>query len=161
MDVRLPGLSGIEITRQIARRFPQVHVVLLSYTADETYLEQALQVGAKGFLLVSDESRQIRDALRAVLRGDIAVTPVLSDVWARLRARSAAGAPLEPITSREHEVLTLIAAGYSSQMIADQMGISRRTVEVHRRNLKAKLQTKNSAQLIQAAIRLGLVSFKP
>jgi DNA-binding NarL/FixJ family response regulator len=137
-----------------------VRVVILSYTADETYLEQAIQAGARGFLLVSDDSQQIIDSLHAVVRGQIAVSPALADAWARLRARSVEGDSTGLITSREHEVLNMIVAGYSSQMIADEMGISRRTVEVHRRNLKAKLKTKNSAQLIQAALRLGLISIK-
>jgi len=161
MDVKLPDHSGIEITRQITRRFPQVRVVILSYTADDTYLEQALHAGAKGFLLASDDSQQIIEGLRSVVRGEFAVSPRLSAAWARLQRSADEEDAHEPITSREREVLVMIAAGYSNRMIADEMGISRRTVEVHRRNLKAKLKTRNSAQMIQSAIQLGLISVRP
>jgi DNA-binding NarL/FixJ family response regulator len=135
--------------------------VILSYTPDEMYLEQSLQAGAKGFLLVSDDSRQILDGLHSVMQGKFAVSPAMAAAWDKLQIRSTAEDSHELITTRERQVLTMIAAGYSNRMIADEMGISRRTVEVHRRNLKAKMKTRNSAQMIQAAIQLGLISLRP
>jgi DNA-binding NarL/FixJ family response regulator/signal transduction histidine kinase len=160
MEVRLPGLSGIEVTRQIASRFSQVRVIVLSDIADETYMEQALQAGAKGFILVSDGNQQIIGALQNVQRGEMFVSPVMADAWSRWKARVIPSTPLDSLTSREREVLQLIVAGYSNRLIAEELGISARTVEVHRRNLKAKLKYKSSAELIQFAIRYGLISLK-
>jgi PAS domain S-box-containing protein len=160
MEVQLPGISGIEVTRQMASRFPHMRVIVLSYTADETYLEQALQAGAKGFALVSDGDQQIIAALRNVSRGEMFVSPDMADAWDRWKARAASSTPFDLLTAREREVLQLIAAGYPNRLIAEELGISSRTVEVHRRNLKAKLKYKSSAQLVQFAIRHGLVSLK-
>jgi len=160
MEVQLPGISGIEVARQIASRFPQVRVIVLSYTADETYMEQALQAGARGFMLVSDGNQQIIAALQHVRHREVFVSPAMADAWDRWKARAAPSTPFDLLTPREREVLQLIAAGYPNRLIAEELGISARTVEVHRRNLKAKLKYKNSAQLIQLAIRHGLVSLK-
>ena len=161
MDVRLSGPSGIETTRQIVKRFPQVRVIVFSYLPDETYMEQAFQAGAKGFAVLSDDSHAMVDVLHGVLSGKSLVSPSLAEAWARFNARTTVVDTGNLVTARERQVLNMIAAGYSNQAIGDEMGISKRTVEVHRRNLKAKLKTKNSAQMIQSALRLGLITLKP
>jgi DNA-binding NarL/FixJ family response regulator len=161
MDVRLPGQSAIETTRQIVKRYPHVRVIVFAYQPDETYMEQAYQAGAKGFLVLSDSRCDVVQALHGVLSGESPVSSALAEAWAGLSARTAAVDTGSGVTARERQVLNMIAAGYSNQAIADEMGISKRTVEVHRRNLKAKLKTKNSAQMIQAALRLGLITLKP
>ena len=157
MDVKLPSSSGIEVTRQIVRRFPGVKVIMYTYHNDETYLEQAMQAGARGYLLKSDHSQLILAALRTVLADDTFITPELSDAWVKLQDRPAAVSALDLLTSRERQVLQLVAQGNLNQAIADELEISVRTVEVHRRNIMDKLNLRNVAQLIKFAVDNNVV----
>jgi DNA-binding NarL/FixJ family response regulator len=157
MDVKLPGGSGIEATRQIMRRFPASRVIIYTYHADETYLEQALQAGAKGYLLKSDHSRLILTALRTVLADDVFIAPALTEAWARLQLRPAAIEPVELLSIRERQVLQAVALGKPNLEIAEELGISARTVEVHRRNILDKLGYRNVAQLVKFAVDHNLI----
>ncbi len=157
MDVKLPGGSGLETTRQLHRRFPHVRVIIYTYHDDETYLEQALQAGAKGYLLKSDPNRLILTALHAVESGEVFVSPALADKWEKLQTRPVNSDPLESLSSRERQVLQLVASGQPNQQIADRLGISVRTVEVHRRNTMDKLGARNAAQMIKFAVEHGLI----
>jgi DNA-binding NarL/FixJ family response regulator len=157
MDVKLPGGSGIEATRQIMRRFPASRVIIHTYYADETYLEQAMQAGAKGYLLKSDHSRLILTALRSVLAGDVYIAPTLTQVWAKLQLRPAVIEPVELLSVRERQVLQAVALGKPNLEIADELGISARTVEVHRRNILDKLGYHNVAQLVKFAMDHNLI----
>jgi DNA-binding NarL/FixJ family response regulator len=157
MDVKLPGGSGIEATRQIMRRFPASRVIIHTYHADEAYLEQAMQAGAKGYLLKSDHSRLILTALRSVLAGDVYIAPALTQVWAKLQLRPAVIEPVELLSVRERQVLQAVALGKPNLEIADELGISARTVEVHRRNILDKLGYHNVAQLVKFAMDHNLI----
>jgi DNA-binding NarL/FixJ family response regulator/signal transduction histidine kinase len=155
MDVKLPHLNGIEAARQISKRFPHVGIIMLSYYGDEAYLDQAFHAGARGYLLKTDNSREILVALQTVHGGDTYVSPSLAGAWARLQERPQSSDPLETLTMREREVYQLIVNGNINRGIAERLGISVRTVEVHRKNIMAKLGLKNLAQLIQFASRNG------
>ena len=157
MDVKLPGGSGIEATRQIVRRFPASRVIIYTYHADETYLEQAMQAGAKGYLLKSDHSRLILTALRTVLADDLFIAPSLTEVWARLQLRPTPVDPVNLLSLRERQVLQAVAAGKANADIAAELGISSRTVEVHRRNILDKLGYRNVAQLVKFAMEHNLI----
>ena len=161
MDVKLPQLNGIEATRQIVRRLPTMRVVMLTYHADETYLEQSLEAGAKGYLLKSDPSEQIIAALHRVMAGEVVISPAMQSVWRKLQAQSISADPLKLLTLREREVLQLAIAGHSNHAIGKQLGISGRTVEVHRHNIADKLGTRNTAQLIQFAVQNSLLEKTP
>jgi DNA-binding NarL/FixJ family response regulator len=157
MDVKLPGGSGIEATRQIMQRFPASRVIIYTYHADETYLEQALQAGAKGYLLKSDHSRLILTALRTVLAGDVFIAPALTEAWARLQLRPAPVDPANLLSIRERQVLQAVASGKPNLEIAEELGISARTVEVHRRNILDKLGFRSVAQLVKFAMEHNLI----
>ncbi len=151
MDVKLPRLSGIDASRQITRRFPHVRVAILSYYNDEAYLQQAFQAGAQGYLLKSDEGREIIAGLRAVCEDKRYISAGLAGVWEHLQAEPAASDPLGPLTTREREVFGLIVAGNTNRKVGESLGISVRTVEVYRKNIMSKLAVKNLAQLVQFA----------
>ena len=157
MDVKLPGGSGIETTRQLAKRHARARVIIYTYHDDETYLEQALQAGAKGYLLKSDPNQLLLAALRTVQAGEIFISPAVADKWAKLQHRPTIVDPIEALSSRERQVLQLIANGHSNLLIAERLQISVRTVEVHRRNIMDKLGVKNAAALIKFAVDHGVV----
>lgn len=157
MDVKLPDSNGIDTARRALRLLPRTRVVMLTYHDDETYLDQAMQAGAAGYLLKSDHSRVILAGLRAVLGGETFISPTLAEKWAILKARPATTSPVDLLTARERQVLQLLASGLANQQIHDALGISVRTVEVHRRNIMDKLGYRNTPQLIQFALQHGLV----
>ncbi|MBP7688255.1 MAG: GAF domain-containing protein [Thermoflexales bacterium] len=157
MDVKLPGGSGIEATRQILRRYPDSRIIIYTYHADETYLEQAMHAGAKGYLLKSDHGRLILTALRAVLANEVFIAPSLTDTWAKLQLRPTSVEPVNLLSPREREVLQAVALGKANLDIAAELGISARTVEVHRRNILDKLGYRNVAQLVKFAMDHNLI----
>ena len=156
MDVKLPGGSGIETTRQLAKRHAHARVIIYTYHDDETYLEQALQAGAKGYLLKSDPTQLLLTALRTVQAGDTFISPALAGKWTNLQQRPTNDDPIEALSSRERQVLQLVASGHSNPLIAERLQISVRTVEVHRRNIMDKLGVKNAAALIKFAVEHGV-----
>ncbi len=157
MDVKLPGGSGIETTRQLAKRHARARVIIYTYHDDETYLEQAIQAGAKGYLLKSDPNQLLLTALRTVQAGEIFISPALADKWANLQHRPNTSDPIDALSSRERQVLQLIANGHSNTLIAERLQISVRTVEVHRRNIMDKIGVKNAASLIKFAVEHGVI----
>ena len=156
MDVKLPGGSGIETMRQLVRHRSHTRVIIYTFHDDETYLEQAVQAGARGYVLKSDPNQVILTALRTVQAGEIFISPALADKWANLQHRTNAGDPIEVLSSRERQVLQLVASGQSNPLVAQQLKISVRTVEVHRRNIMDKMSIKNTAGLIKFAVEHGV-----
>jgi PAS domain S-box-containing protein len=157
MDVKLPSGNGLETTRQLMKRTPRPRVIIYTYHDDETYLEQALLAGAQGYVLKSDPNQLILTALRAVNAGDLFISPTLADKWEQLQTRPIISNPLDTLSSRERQVLQLVASGQPNQRIATRLGISVRTVEVHRRNIMDKIGVKNTAQLIKFAVEHNLI----
>jgi PAS domain S-box-containing protein len=157
MDVKMPDGSGIEITRQLLKHAPQLRVIIYTYHDDETYLEQALLAGARGYVLKSDPNSLILTALRAVHAGEMFISPAVADRWEQLQIRPAPSTSLESLSSRERQVLQLIASGQPNQRVATQLGISVRTVEVHRHNIMDKIGVKNAAQLIKYAVEHNVI----
>lgn len=157
MDVNLPGGNGIEATRQIVQRFPESRVIIYTYHADEIYLEQAMQAGAKGYLLKSDHSRLLLTALRSVLANEVFIAPSLTETWANLQLRPAPVNPIDLLSPRERQVLQEVAAGKPNADVAAALGISTRTVEVHRRNILDKLGYRSIAQLVRFAVDNNLI----
>jgi DNA-binding NarL/FixJ family response regulator len=151
MDISLAHLSGIEAARQISKRFPHVGIIMFSYHEDDAYLQQAFQAGARGYLVKTDDSREVLNALKTVRGGAKYVSPKLAQVWERLQVKPHATDPLESLTMREREVFQLIVSGSPNRCVAEQLGISVRTIEVHRKNIMGKLGLKNVAQLMQFA----------
>lgn len=159
LDLMMPGLGGLEITRRLRLRLPGTRVVILSMYAEEGYVIQALRNGASGYVLKGASARDLLHAVREAAAGRRWLSPPLSEraMEAYLeRNREAAGNPWEAVTAREREVFTLAAQGRTNGAIAEQLSISARTVESHRASLMRKLGLRGQTELIRFAVRRGL-----
>jgi len=159
MDISMPGLNGVEATHQICQRYDDVKVVILSMYASEEYVFQVLRAGASGYVLKQSDSSEVLTAIRAALAGGSFLSPpisraVIDDYIHRAEVRGQ-GDDLDPLTSREREVLQLLAEGFSNKEIAQQLNISVKTVESHRSNMMSKLGVSNKTELVKYAIRKG------
>lgn len=161
LDLMMPGLNGMEVTRQVAQRCPKTKVVILSMHANEAYVMEALRHGAVGYVLKDANTSEVVEAVREVTAGRHYLSRPLSERAIETYAQKAHAAPLdmyETLTSREREILQLAAESYSSTEIAARLGISPRTAETHRANLMRKLSLQSQTDLIRYAIRRGLLS---
>jgi DNA-binding NarL/FixJ family response regulator len=161
----MPGLSGLEVTRQVHERFPQTRIVVLSMHASEPYVMEALRNGASGYVLKESSAADLIQAVREVMAGRHYLSQPLSDraiqAYAERGQSAASLDPYETLTAREREVLHLAAEGYSSTEMAAKLGISPRTVETHRAHLMRKLNLQNQSELIRYALRRGLLPPEP
>ena len=159
MDIGLPDLNGIEATRQIRAREPNVDVVALSVHADKSFVASMFQAGAAGYVLKKAAACEIVEAVREVQAGRKYVSPQLIDpLIADYAQRLAEGAEPPHLTAREREVLQLIAEGKTTAQIADQLNVTEKTVGNHRQHLKEKLGLNGVAELTKYAIREGITS---
>ncbi len=162
MDIAMPLLNGLEATRQIRKEFPDTKVLMLSAHNDEAYVEQAASWGAVGFLLKQSSSEVLASAIREVLKGN---TFFSSAVTKRLKARAGRSPhqaePLKKranqLSSREVEVLQLIAEGKPNKQVAAELGVSFKTVDKHRQHLMSKLNIHDVAGLTRYAIGAGII----
>ncbi|HEX8941414.1 MAG TPA: response regulator transcription factor [Candidatus Limnocylindrales bacterium] len=160
MDVRMPGLSGLEATARIKERHPAVAVVMLTVSEDEDDLFRAIKAGAQGYLLKNLESTQLRSMLEAVARGEAAISPATAariiDEFLRVERGPVAPAP-DRLTERELEVLRLVTQGLRNKEIAARLGISENTAKFHLKNIVEKLHAQTRTELAARAVREGLV----
>lgn len=161
MDIAMPGLNGLEATRQIRKQFPKVKVLILTMHADEEHILQILQAGASGYVVKQDAPEELVSAVQTVDRGDLFLSPSISRTVIQeyiRRAEAMAGrVSFEPLTPREREVLQLIAEGRPPREIAEILRISVKTVETHRAHLMRKLDARSTADLTRYAIRKGII----
>jgi DNA-binding NarL/FixJ family response regulator len=162
MDIAMPQLNGLEATRQILKALPATRVVMLSAHNDDAYVETAIASGAVGFLLKQSSSHEVCRAIREVFEGKTFFSPVISRRLNRLRPQSPNHAGMarpkaSQLTSREMEVLQLIAEGKANKEAADQLGIGIKTVEKHREHLMQKLDIHDTAGLTRYAISAGII----
>jgi two-component system, NarL family, response regulator NreC len=160
LDLVMPGLNGLEITRRLRERAPQLRIVVLSMHANEAYVIEALRNGASGYVLKGSEAGELVHAIHAVLAGQRYLSPPLSEHAIEMYSERAAGAPLDPydtLSTREREVLQLAAEGHTSPEVAARLFISVRTVETHRANLLRKLGLRSQTDLVRYALRRGIV----
>ena len=162
MDITLPDLSGIEATRQLKAKHPQIAVVALTIHEDEQYFFEMLQAGASGYVPKRAAPEDLISAIRAAHAGEIYLYPSLakalvSDYLGRSHTEQEEE-KLENLTRREQEVLELLTEGLSNEEIADRLVISRHTVARHRENLMRKLDLHSRSELVKYAIRKGLIS---
>lgn len=161
VDVMMPGLSGLEVTRRVRKRAPATRVIVLSMYNNEAYVLQALKNGATGYVLKDALSDQILEAVRETVQGRRYLSPPLSDraIEAYLSAADISTEDsYEGLTPREREVLHLAAEGRTSSEIADRLGISPRTAETHRGNLMRKLDLHSQTDLVRYSVRRGIVT---
>jgi two-component system response regulator NreC len=161
LDIGMPGMPSFEAGRAIAQRCAPTRVVYLTMHEDKEYVLQAMRSGASGYLLKDTPAPALRQALKDVMRGQRSISPeVLGKLDANValhtrhaRARTRATV----LTPREREVMKLLAEGNTARKIADQLGLSVKTVEAHKFNLMRKLDIHNKAQLVTAAIQKKIV----
>nr|WP_244817275.1 response regulator transcription factor [Caballeronia sp. Lep1P3] len=149
MDVGMAGMSGIELAAHFHERFPAIRVLMLSMHDNIEYVTQAVRAGASGYVLKDSPAAEIIHAIDAVLAGKTFFSAGLA---ARMIQARAMQTPVERLTPRERDVLDALARGLSSKQIAQQHGLSVRTVETHRLNLKRKLSIDGQAELIKFAV---------
>ncbi len=145
-DIGMKQVSGIALATQIRERWPAIHVIVLSMYDNPDYVHQAMQAGARGYVLKDAPSSDIVDAIRAVAAGDTFLSASLS----RQSARSDGPRPI--LSEREAEILACLARGLSSKQIAAEHDLSVRTVETHRQNIRRKLRIEGQAELIRYAV---------
>lgn len=164
MDVTMPSLNGIEATRQICSDFPEVKVIALSIHSNRRFIGDMLQAGAAGYILKDSLFEELVRAIKAVTAGDRYLSPkitgvVIDDYIKHLS--TSAESPLATLTSREREVLQLVAEGRSTKQVALELHVSTKTIEANRRQIMEKLDLHSVAELTKYAIREGLTSLEP
>jgi DNA-binding NarL/FixJ family response regulator len=162
MDIAMPLLNGLEATRQVLKALPATKVLMLSAHGDDPYVESASRAGAVGFLVKQISAHEVSRAIREVHKGNTFFSPSVSKRQNRLHAASLnrAGALAKkavPLTSRELEVLQLIAEGKANKESAAELGIGIKTVEKHREHLARKLDIHDTAGLTRYAIAMGII----
>ncbi|OUL36645.1 DNA-binding response regulator [Nostoc sp. T09] len=159
MDIAMPEMNGLEAAAHVVKEFPQVRVIMLSMHANEEYVLQALRIGAMGYLLKDAGISELEVAIRAICQGETYLSPAVSKhvVANYLQRVSDESSSLTQLTSRQREILQLIAEGRSTKEIAELLYISVKTVETHRMQLMKRLDIHDVAGLVRYAIRMGLV----
>ncbi len=161
LDISMPNLRGIEATREIKTSYPDTKVLILSMHKKKEYLYHSLSAGAEGYCLKEDTDTELFTGIDTIRRGGVFLSPILSrqmtDDFIEI-CKGEGKLPEEPLTTREREVLKLIAEGKANKEIAELLFISIRTVQHHRANLMEKLKIKNLADLVKYAIRMGYTS---
>jgi DNA-binding NarL/FixJ family response regulator len=160
MDITMPELNGLEATARAASKFPKTRVVILSMSADQEFVVHALQAGAAGYLLKNVTPEELELAIRAAARGETYLCSAISRhvvdccvAWSKATASSP-----RPLTTRQREVLQLIAEGSTTKVIARKLGISVKTAESYRAELMEALDIHDVAGLTRYAIRTGLIT---
>jgi two-component system, NarL family, response regulator NreC len=162
MDVGMPVLNGIEATKTIVTQHPTVAVVILSMYVDESYIMRALKAGARGYLLKDSAPADLINAIQAVSQNKSFFSPkvsrILAEDYVRVLKQKGAVDSYDLLTSREREILQLIAEGKGNKEVAAALNISPYTVETHRSHILEKLNLHNPAELILYAVRKGIIS---
>ena len=159
LDISMPHLRGLEAIPEIRSISPAVKIVVLTMHKNEEFLFEAISAGADGYVLKDDAEKDLLEAIKTVAQGGIYVSRFLADEsrqdWAQIRRGAKKLPAADPLSTREREVLKLIAEGKSSKEIGDLLSISHRTVERHRANMMLKLQVNKSTDLVKYALTKG------
>ncbi len=156
MDVAMPELNGIEATRRISQAEPRTVVVALSMHKDSVYVREILRAGARGYLLKDAIDKDLITAIRAVARGEGYISPAVSTSVLEDYRRHVTN-PVDLLSSREREVLQLIAEGRTNKDIASGLGLSVHTVDAHRGRIMDKLNLHSTGELVRFAVRNGVI----
>jgi DNA-binding NarL/FixJ family response regulator len=159
LDIAMPGLNGLEASRQIKNHHPEVKILILSMYDNEEYIKQALVAGVSGYILKESAVDELVWGIRAITSGQNFLSPAVCTVVIREYLRQFEGKArkraLDNLTSREREILQLVAEGRTTREIASMLFISPKTVEAHRSNIGRKLKTKNVSEIREYAIKKG------
>jgi two-component system, NarL family, response regulator NreC len=161
MDITLPDISGIEVSRRIKQIVAQTSIIALSIHEDEQYFFEMLQAGVSGYVPKRAAPDDLVSAIRSVYAGEVYIYPTLTKLLVEDFLSRASEEPnkaaIDGLTPREQEVLSMLAEGQSNEAIADRLAISRHTVARHRENLMRKLNLHSRGELVKYAIRKGLI----
>jgi DNA-binding NarL/FixJ family response regulator len=158
MDIEMPGLGGVETTRQATQQFPGLRIIALSMYGDDDYHYRMIEAGARGFLLKNSEIQEVEAAIQEVMQGNTHFSAAILAGLIRNLSRKKEKRSQEVLTDRETEILLHICKGLSNQEIADTLFVSKRTVDKHRENILLKTGSRNTAGLVMYAIRNGIVN---
>ena len=153
MDINLPDQSGIELCREVKKRYPRIFVLGLSTFNQQSFVRKMMDNGASGYVLKNATGEELTEAIQAVVRGKL----YLSDEVAETLRQSNASGELPVVTRREKEVLELIAEGFTNGEIAQKIFVSVTTVDSHRKNLLTKFSVGNTAALVKLAVKNGII----
>jgi DNA-binding NarL/FixJ family response regulator len=160
VDISLPSLNGIEVTRQLAKVAPNTRVLILSMHTDEAYVRQSLKAGAKGYLLKDADDQDLLRAVSALSGGGSYFSPVISRMLLDGYLHDGPQVStdeLSVLSDREREVLQLVAEGKSNKEVAQLLNLSVSTVESHRKHIMEKLDLHNTAAMVRFAVRKGII----
>jgi DNA-binding NarL/FixJ family response regulator len=160
LDISMPGLNGLDALARMTRDFPQVRVVILTMHPNDEYVWQALKAGASGYLLKRAAHAELHAALKSAVAGEIYLSREISSRFLKqfpLQQIVHSQSPLEQLTSRQREILQLLAEGQTTKAIALTLKVSEKTVEYHRAKLMARLNIHDLPGLVRFALRTGLV----
>jgi len=157
VDITLKDRSGLDLIKELIARHPGMRCLVLSMHDEAEYADRALRAGARGYVMKEDADEVVVEAIRRVLNGEIYVSPVMSNrlihQLSREKPEADAFAGVASLTEREREVFECLGEGLSTRKIAEKYGLSERTVEVHRANIKKKLRVEDAAQVLREAVR--------
>lgn len=153
-DISMPVMNGVEVTAQITKHFPKTKVMCLSMHEEATFIKQMMEAGAVGYVFKDSSKEELKEAIKAVHSGKKYFNQKLFDILLNMES---GGKEVGILSSREKEILKLIAEEYTNPEIAEKLFLSVRTVDTHRQNLIQKLDVKNTAGLVKYAIKSGLI----
>jgi DNA-binding NarL/FixJ family response regulator len=158
IDIAMPKLNGLEASARVTKEFPKTRVIVLSMYANQEYVKQAMQMGARGYLVKEDAFSELKAAIKGVIQGEVYVSPSISQHVIGYRQRvDVAYDAVTKLTPRQREILQLLAEGNSTKEIAFSLGLSGKTVDAHRLQVMKKLQIRDLLGLVRYAMRIGLV----
>jgi DNA-binding NarL/FixJ family response regulator len=160
VDWAMPNVNGLEVTRQVRKRFPQVQIIILTMHANEAYVVEALNSGAAGYILKESSFNEVIKGIREVVSGRRFLSSSFSQQTIDTYLERAKTGPLESyetLTAREREILQMTAESQSSAEVGQRLFISPRTVEIHRQNAMRKLGLRNQGELIRYALKKGIL----
>ena len=162
LDISLPGISGIEITKIMKEKFPDIRIIILSMHINEEFIINAVQSGASGYLAKNTTKKELLDAIRHVYEKGEYYSPMISNILAKSFIKTVKSDNKDKIdenllSKREIEILKLFADGYSNKEIADKLFISTRTVESHKNHIMQKLNLKSPVEMLKFAIKNRIV----
>ena len=159
IDMMMPNLNGLEVLKQTRKISPHTRTIIFSMQSAEVYVAESIKAGAAGYVLKDTGPGEIVEAIHSVMGGNRYLSEKLSEKLEAISPRlvDAALDPQQTLTLREREIIQMVAEGRSSNQIGNKIGISPRTVEIHRTNLMKKLRLKNQTELILYAIKHGII----
>ena len=161
MDISMPKMNGLEATREIKKKFPDMKILILTIHKNDEHILESLKAGANGYVLKESTYTELMVAIRQTLKGKYYLSPGISDSIVRCLetgTNTDCFTTWDKLTKREREIIKLIAEGYKNREIAEQLFISKKTVEKHRANLMRKLKLHNAVELTVFAVKKGLIS---